>query len=75
MVKNNMLAVRSLRAGELGKISAVDGAVSISKRLADMGFVRGVEVEMVKPGLPCIVRIDGVRVGRGGEHQDRIRLD
>ncbi|MGB0716743.1 MAG: FeoA family protein [Phycisphaerae bacterium] len=74
MVQDNSWGVHSLNAGESAMISRIEGCFSISKRLADMGFVRGVQLEMVKPGLPCIVAVDGVRVGLGGEHQDRIRV-
>jgi len=36
-----------------------------AKRLADLGFVPGVRVEMVRKGNPCIVRLDGTRIGLG----------
>ena len=63
-----------LKTGEIETIKAVIGAPIDAKRLADMGFVCGAEVEMVRPGRPCIVRIDGVCIALGAAHQHRIRL-
>ena len=64
----------SLRAGEVGVIRRISAANGSAKRLADMGFVRGAGLEMIRPGEPCIVRIDGLCVGLGREHQDSIEL-
>lgn len=40
-----------------------------------MGFVRGASVEMIRPGKPCIVKINGICVGLGKQHQESILLD
>lgn len=58
-------------SGLVARIHATNGA---AKRLADMGFVRGALVEVLVRGTPCIVRIDGRRVGLGRAHQDSIEL-
>ncbi|MHC5108586.1 MAG: FeoA family protein [Planctomycetota bacterium] len=77
MVKN-VPHIGALKAGETAKVagvrlqSAVETSSCVSKRLADMGFVRGAALEMVKPGAPCIVRVGGVRIGLGRDHQSRI---
>jgi Fe2+ transport system protein FeoA len=64
----------TLKAGEFGTIESIDGTHTAAKRLADMGFVRGAHVTMIRPGEPCIVRIDGRCVGLGGAHQNSILL-
>ena len=64
----------SLRTGDIGTISGICGALVAAKRLADMGFVRGARVEMLKPGAPCIVRIDNTCVGLGAAYQEAILL-
>ena len=58
-----------LKAGDFGLIASINGARFSAKRLADLGFVRGAKVTMVRPGAPCIVRIDGRCVGLGAAHQ------
>ena len=46
-----------------------------AKRLADIGFVPGTRVEMVRRGSPCIVRVNGTGVGLGAAHQRSILLN
>ena len=64
-----------LRTGETAIIEGISAAESSAKRLADMGFVPGAHVEMVRPGRPCIVRIGGTFIGLGTGYQNSIRLD
>lgn len=64
----------TLGRGEIGIVGAVVAGWSSAKRLADMGFVPGAELEMVKPGNPCIVRLDETCVGLGTGHQQSIQL-
>lgn len=64
----------SLSAGDAGVIDRINSRQRAAKRLADMGFVRGATLEMVRPGQPCIVRIGGVCVGLGAAHQAAIQL-
>ena len=40
-----------------------------AKRLADMGFVTGAQIRMIRPGDPCIVGIGGTFVGLGAANQ------
>ena len=62
----------SLRAGELGVLCEVKTEARTAKRLADLGFIGGARVEMIRPGRPCVVRINGTRVGLGRSLQERI---
>ena len=64
----------TLKAGEYGTIGSINGTHTAAKRLADMGFVRGALVTMIRPGEPCIVRIGGRCVGLGDAHQNSILL-
>lgn len=61
-----------VRAGEKAIVAGVSGSQSQAKHLADMGFVTGVRLEMVRTGAPCIVRLNGTCVGLGGAHQRAI---
>ena len=58
--------------GETAAIMSIAATQTAAKRLADMGFVRGAVVEMIRPGKPCLVRISGTCVGLGVEHQRNI---
>lgn len=64
----------TLEAGEFGTIDSINGVHAAAKRLADMGFFQGAKVTMIRPGEPCIVRIDGRCVGLGGALQNSILL-
>lgn len=64
----------TLKSGDQATVASIGGPESAAKRLADMGFIRGAEVTMVRPGMPCIVRIDGRCVGLGAGHQESIAL-
>lgn len=63
-----------LRTGDVATIIGITETQVAAKRLFDMGFVRGARLEMIRPGLPCIVRIGGVCVGLGAAYQDSIQL-
>ncbi len=63
-----------LDAGEEATIAGIIGSGVGTKRLADLGFVRGTQIRMVRPGTPCIVRIEGACMGLGAAHQESIRL-
>ena len=65
----------NLRTGDVGVIERIASRDAPSKRLADMGFIRGARLEVVKRGSPCIVQLDGARVGLGKSHQASIELN
>ena len=64
----------TLDVGDVATIAGVTGSMRSTKRLADMGFVHGARIEMIRPGLPCIVRISGVCIGLGADYQYSIQL-
>lgn len=61
-----------LKTGEAAAIVSIAASQAAAKRLADMGFVRGAVVEMIRPGRPCLVRIGATCVGLGADHQRSI---
>ncbi len=68
-------SLQILKAGDVGVIDGITATSGAAKRLADMGFVRGARLEMVRPGSPCIVRLAGICVGLGRGHQARIKIN
>ena len=61
-----------MKTGETAAIVSIASSQASAKRLADMGFVRGALVEMIRPGRPCLVRIGSTCVGLGADHQRSI---
>ncbi len=68
------MRLATLKGGESAFVREVSASASQAKRLADMGFVRGARIEMIRAGNPCIVRIEDARIGLGIPHQDSIEL-
>ena len=65
-------SLQDLKAGMHATVLEVTVDEISAKRLADMGFVRGSAVEMLRPGRPCLVRIGNSYVGLGIGHQRRV---
>ena len=61
-----------MKTGDAATIVSIVASQASAKRLADMGFVRGAVVEMIRPGRPCMVRIGATCVGLGVDHQRSI---
>ena len=66
--------LRNLGLGKHGAVVGVSATNSSAKRLADMGFVSGARIEMIRTGNPCLVRIGGTCVGLGSANQDCILI-
>ena len=63
-----------LQTGEVAIVAGINASSRRVKRLADMGFVNGVPVEMMRPGRPCIVRVGGVCLALGHAHQIVVKV-
>lgn len=48
-----------LPAGAAATVEEIVGSADAVVRLEELGFRHGRRIEMVQPGSPCIVRIDG----------------
>ncbi len=66
--------IPSLQTGDVATVERVSALRNAAKRLADMGFVRGAQLEVVRAGTPCIVRLEGATVGLGTAHQSSIEV-
>ena len=64
-----------MRSGETAVILGVTAEPRLAKRLADMGFVGGSRVDMIRTGRPCLVRVNGTRVGLGRGYQNLVLVD
>lgn len=57
-----VLPLEMLNAGEHGRIADLDGRADFVHRLEEMGLRTGVNVEMVRPGAPCILGVNQHRL-------------
>ena len=51
-----------LTAGERGRVVDVDGAEGTAMRLAEIGIRAGIDLQMLRPGRPCIVAVGNQRL-------------
>ncbi|CAN5878760.1 hypothetical protein BH23PLA1_BH23PLA1_25000 [soil metagenome] len=51
-----------LRAGQTASVGEVLGGGDVVHRLQEMGLRLGAAVEMVRPGSPCIIRLEGQKL-------------
>lgn len=72
--QRSLRTLRSLRAGDRGTVTAVYDGRASTRRLAEFGMVRGTQVEMIRHGAPCIVRLDNTRLCLGAALQDSVLL-
>lgn len=55
----DLIPLQLLPAGHRGCIDQLVGDAESVHRLSEMGLRRGIDVEMVQPGSPCIVKLLG----------------
>jgi Fe2+ transport system protein FeoA len=59
---NISVPLQLLDAGQVAAVTDVVGQRDAVHRLHELGLRRGAEVEMIQPGSPCIVRLEGHRL-------------
>lgn len=72
--RGRWVSLRSMRAGDVGLVTALRDAHAGARRLAEFGLIPGTKVEMIRAGAPCIVRIDHTRLSMGASLQDGVLL-
>jgi ferrous iron transport protein A len=63
MQEARIVPLSHLQAGERGQIGAILGNVDMVHRLREIGLFAGAQVQMIRPGSPCIIRLHGQRLG------------
>ena len=58
-----------------GKVQQVDGDVPLVQRLAEIGFKVGSSLQVLRPGTPCLLRVDNQRLSLRLERSLRILVD
>ena len=57
-----MLPLNELEAGQSAEILQLVGRPDDVHRLEELGLRRGAWIEMVQPGIPCIIRLAGSKL-------------
>ena len=56
---DELIPLHLLDRGQSAEIDQLTGQADQVHRLEELGMRSGVRIEMVQPGSPCIVRLDG----------------
>lgn len=56
------MPISMMRAGQAARVGEVFGPVELVHRLDEIGLRRGAQVEMIRPGNPCIIRLGGPKL-------------
>lgn len=56
---DSCIPLRSLRPGQSAFVSRVLGRANEVHRLEEIGLRGGARIRMLRPGRPCIIRLDG----------------
>ncbi len=59
---HDLLPLNCLRAGQFALVTQLLGTSEHVHRLQELGLRDGVEVSMVQPGVPCIIRLAGQKL-------------
>lgn len=59
---DGLVSLGSLRAGQAARVGRIVGRADHVHRLHEFGLRNGTEIEMFRPGNPCIIRMAGIKV-------------
>lgn len=59
---DDLLPMAQLEPGQVAEVEQLIGPPDEVQRLQELGLRAGVTVEMVQPGIPCIIRLDGAKL-------------
>jgi Fe2+ transport system protein FeoA len=62
-----LMPLELLGPGEWAEVHSVTGEPGIVGRLAELGIRCGTQVQVVQPGSPCLLNVDGCRLSLRGE--------
>jgi Fe2+ transport system protein FeoA len=57
-----LIPLQFLAPGQLACVDQLVGAADLVHRLQEMGLRSGATIEMVQPGVPCIIKLSGSKL-------------
>jgi Fe2+ transport system protein FeoA len=62
-----LVPLELLGPGEWGEVHSITGDTAWVGRLAELGIRHGCQVQVLQPGSPCLLNVDGCRLSLRGE--------
>jgi ferrous iron transport protein A len=69
-----VLPLSALLAGTRGQIHSITGGHELVRHLAELGLRAGTQLEMVRPGATCILRVNGTKLCVRGDQLLRVMV-
>jgi ferrous iron transport protein A len=66
--------LKSLRAGQSGRVARLTGNDDLVHRLRELGLRVGARIQMIQPGNPCIIRLEGQKFGFRSDGAARVMV-
>jgi Fe2+ transport system protein FeoA len=66
--------LKSLRAGQSGRVARLTGNDDLVHRLRELGLRVGARIQMIQPGNPCIIRLEGQKFGFRADGAARVMV-
>jgi Fe2+ transport system protein FeoA len=57
----HIVPLQYLDRGNWAEVTDISGESRLVGRMAEVGLRPGVRVQMLQPGCPCLLRLDGIR--------------
>ena len=67
-----MLPLNMLKAGESADVVDVGGDPGWVCRMAELGIREGCRIQLLQPGTPCLLQIDGCKLCVRGDASNQI---
>ena len=58
----DLMPLTALHCGQTAEVGQLLGPTEQVRRLEELGLRAGAQLEMIRSGAPCIVRVDGSRL-------------
>lgn len=69
------IPLNSLAPGTFGRIAQIVGTAGFRQRLHEMGLTGGARIEMIAPGSPCLIRLNGSKLCLRFEELGHVLVD
>ena len=62
MKENATISLHQLPPGQRASVDSLEGKPELVRRLKELGLRRGVILQMVHAGSPCVIRLNGSKL-------------
>ena len=68
----DLIPLHCMARGQIARVASVLGRPADVHRLHEMGLRDGIDIEMLRPGTPCIIQLSGSKLCFRADKQTRV---